>query len=80
MQFCPNSLDRVCGKSGLETPPTIYEIGCSKIRKYVHISIDNNPDTISLAKFPNFANVKVIVDFTVKAFCVSSFCLNQNLE
>ncbi len=26
----PNSLDRVSSGSGLETPPTIYEIGCNK--------------------------------------------------
>ena len=27
--ICPSSPNRVCGKSGLETPPTIYEIGCT---------------------------------------------------
>ena len=31
MQFCPKSLNRVLRKSGLETPPTMYEIGCSVI-------------------------------------------------
>ena len=37
----------------------------SKIRKYVHISMNNQPDTLSLARFPNLANVKVIADFTI---------------
>ncbi len=38
----------------------------SKIRKYVHISMNNNPHTLVLARFPNLANVQVIVDFTIK--------------
>ena len=37
----------------------------SEIRKYVHISMNNNLYTLALARFPNLANVQVIVGFTI---------------
>ena len=37
----------------------------SPIPKYVDISMNNTPYTITLARFPNLANVQVIVDFTI---------------
>ena len=59
MRFCPNSTNRVFDPSGLETPPTIYEIGCTNqdnlvLEELYHKSGLLNPHILSksLRKFP----------------------------
>ena len=52
----------------------VYQSSYSKIQKYVDISMNNNPDTLLLARFPNLAELPNLF------FNLHLVCANETIK